>query len=182
MHTHHTLHHGRRGRGGGHGRGGGGRHRARRGAVRTAILTLLDERPMHGYEIITQLEERSGGRWRPSPGSIYPALVKMEHHGLVTSEEADGKRQFELTDRGRQMLTDLRAADDTDGDTATPWSDQGGDQLARGGDLRRHVSELVSQVRQIGRFGTPEQIEAAGDVLADAKKRLYSVLADDTKS
>ena len=130
---------------------------------------------MHGYELITELEDRSGGRWRPSPGSIYPALEKMEHHGLVTSAEDDGKRRFELTDRGREMLAELRTA--SDGDIAEPWRDRDGEQLARGGDLRRHVSELVGQVRQIGRFGTAAQVEAADGVLTDAKRKLYDVLA-----
>ena len=57
------------------------RQRARRGAVRGAILRLLAERPMHGYELITELEERTGGRWRPSPGSVYPALAQLEDEG-----------------------------------------------------------------------------------------------------
>ena len=91
-----------------HGRGGG-RHRARRGAVPIAIFTLLEERPMHGYEIITELETRSDGRWRPSAGSIYPTLDKLEARGAITSSEVDGKRQFALTDRGRQMLADIRS-------------------------------------------------------------------------
>ena len=82
-----------------HGRGGG-RHRARRGAVPIAIFTLLEERPMHGYEIITELETRSDGRWRPSAGSIYPTLDKLEARGAITSSEVDGKRQFAL-DRPR---------------------------------------------------------------------------------
>ena len=89
--------------------GPGGRHRARRGAVQASILTLLAERPMNGYELITELETRSEGRWRPSPGAIYPALSKMEERGAITSmmstaDEAGGKLQFQLTERGRTML------------------------------------------------------------------------------
>src|SRR3954465_14693171 len=87
------------GRGHGHGRG---RHRVRRGDVRSAILALLDDRPMHGYEVITELDERTGGRWRPSAGSIYPTLQLLEDEGLVTAEEADGKRVSPLTAAGRE--------------------------------------------------------------------------------
>lgn len=143
--------------------------------MRSAILALLDERPMHGYEIITELESRSGGRWRPSPGSVYPALEKLEHHGVVTSTDIDDKRTFELTDRGREMLGELRVSDD--GDLSAPWEDRRGDHMTRGSELRRHVSELVGQVRQIGRFGTDAQIDAAAGVLTDAKRRLYEILA-----
>ena len=97
MHDHDHLHFAEHGR-------GGGRHRARRGAVPLAILTLLDERPMHGYEIITELESRSDGRWRPSPGSIYPTLDQLEHGEMLVGTDVDGKRQFSLTDEGRTML------------------------------------------------------------------------------
>ncbi len=102
-HIHHT-HHGRGGPGG----RGGGRHRARRGAVVDATLLLLDERPMHGYELITELESRSDGRWRPSPGTIYPALGRMEERGFIEAEEVDGKNQFRLTESGRARLATYR--------------------------------------------------------------------------
>ncbi len=159
-------------RGGRGGRGGHHRQRARRGAIRTAVLTLLDERPMHGYELITELETRSGGRWRPSAGAIYPALTRMAEHGLLTSEEIDDKRQFTLTDKGRDALTDLRSVQPDD--AAPPWEESG-----RGGrgDLRRHVGELVGQARQIGRFGSPSQIEQAAGVFDEATRKLYAILA-----
>ncbi len=161
---HNHIHHAPHGR--------GGRHRARRGAILDATLLLLDERPMHGYEIITELESRSDGRWRPSPGAIYPALGRMQEHGLVEADEVDGKKQFRLTASGRERLTEYRSAQGDD--TVEPWND-----TARGprGDLRGHVAELVGQVRQVGRFGTPEQIEQAATVLTDAKRRLYAILA-----
>ncbi len=152
-----------------HERGGGGRHRARRGAVRIAILTLLDERPMHGYEIITELETRSDGRWRPSPGAVYPALEKMQEHGAVSSTEADGKRQYELTDRGRELLAEIQSDDATE-----PWKQHG---TGGRGEMRRLISELGGQIRQIARFGTTEQRDAATVVLEDTKRRLYEILA-----
>ena len=87
------------------GPGGGrrrGRGRARRGDIRAAILLVLADRPMHGYEVMTELAERSGGVWRPSPGSVYPTLQQLEDEDLVRSEEVDQKRVFRLTDAGRQ--------------------------------------------------------------------------------
>ncbi len=151
---------------------GGSRHRARRGAIPFAIFALLDERPMHGYEIITELETRSDGRWRPSAGSIYPTLDRLEGRGVLTSSEVDGKRQFTLTDRGHQMLAELRDAQDDD--APEPWNQSG---TGGRGELRRLMSELSGQARQIGRFGSPEQRAAATDVLEDTKRKLYEILA-----
>ena len=173
MHAHFAEHE----RGGRGGRSGGGRHRARRGAVRSAILTLLDERPMHGYELITELETRSEGRWRPSPGAMYPALEKMEAHGAVTSTEADGKRQYALTEHGRQMHAEIREAQGNDIDE--PWNQSG---TSGRGDLRRLMSELGGQARQVGRFGSDEQRAAAIAVLDEAKRKLYEVLARPAES
>jgi DNA-binding PadR family transcriptional regulator len=160
-----------------HDRGGrGGRHRARRGAVPLAIFTLLDERPMHGYEIITELESRSDGRWRPSPGSIYPTLDRLEDRGVLTSAEVDGKRQFSLTDSGRERLAALRDAQGDDADE--PWNHSG---TGGRGDMRRLMSELGGQVRQIARFGSTEQRDAATALLEDTKRKLYDILARPTQ-
>ena len=166
---HNHIHHAHHGR--------GGRHRARRGAVVNSTLLLLDERPMRGYELITELETRSEGRWRPSPGAIYPALGRMEEHGLIEADEVDGKKQFRLTDSGRERLTEYRAAQGDD--FVEPWND-----TSRGprGDLRGHVAELVGQVRQVGRFGTPAQIEQTAAVLTDAKRQVYAILATEPSS
>ncbi len=155
-------------------RGGPGHHRARRGAVRGAILTLLAERPMNGYELITELEARSEGRWRPSPGAMYPALNKMEHHGAITSVEVDHKRQFQLTDQGRAMLADYEAERAAGDEPGRPWDD------TRGGgrhDLRGQVFELVGRARQLRRVGSPEQIQQAGAIIDEATSRLDALLA-----
>ena len=154
-------------RGGPHGHG---RHRARRGALAMAIITLLEEHPMHGYELITVLEERSGGRWKPSPGAIYPALGKLEGRGLVTSTEQDGKRLYELTDEGHKVAAEIGKR--TEG---APWEQM---DLGGHGDMRRALAELVGPARQIGRFGTAAQTEAANKVLKDATTKLYKILAD----
>lgn len=154
------------------GPGGHGRRRARRGAVGGAVLALLDEQPMHGYELIAALDERTGGRWKPSPGSIYPALSRLEHRGLIveTDEGDDGKRRYELTDAGRERVAEQRAAGNE-----TPWDDHG---LGHHGELRRAVAELVGPARQIGRFGTAEQTDAAVAVVKEATAKLYRILAD----
>ena len=101
-HRHHSprqAHH----RSGYSGRGRGG-SRARRGDVRAAVLALLAEQPMHGYEMIKEIEERSGGYWRPSAGSIYPTLQLLEDEGLIAGTESEGKRRFELTDEGKAAV------------------------------------------------------------------------------
>jgi DNA-binding PadR family transcriptional regulator len=129
---------------------------------------------MHGYELITALEEKSGGRWKPSPGSIYPALRRLEHRGFITAVESDddSKRRFELTDLGRQ-----RVAEHRDAGNENPWDEHG---LGDAGELRRAIAELVGPARQIGRFGSPEQTTSAAAAIKDATTKLYRILADGT--
>src|SRR2546421_8802153 len=83
---------------------GGGRGRRRRGDVRLALLLLLAEEPRNGYQLMQTIEDRSDGRWRPSPGSVYPTLAQLEDEGLIRSVERDGTKLFELTDSGREHL------------------------------------------------------------------------------
>lgn len=134
-------------------------------------MALLDEQPMHGYEVIAALEEKSGGRWKPSPGSIYPALHRLEHRGFISATEGDdGKRRFELTEAGRERVAEHRRAGND-----TPWDEHGlGDQ----GELRRAISELVGPAKQIGRFGTAEQTTSAVEVIKETTAKLYRILAD----
>jgi DNA-binding PadR family transcriptional regulator len=141
--------------------------------VRDALLVVLAERPMHGYELITELEARSTGRWRPSPGSIYPALGRMEEQGLLTAEELDEKKVFSLTARGREA----REALDVDGDDPTPdrWRETGDGH----GALRALPAEIAGQARQLRRFGSPEQVDRAAALLEDVKRQLYAILAND---
>ncbi|MGO8869792.1 MAG: PadR family transcriptional regulator [Acidimicrobiales bacterium] len=142
-----------------------------RGDVRAAIIALLAEEPMHGYQIITELTERSGGVWRPSPGSVYPTLQAMEDQGLVTANKSEGRRVFSLTDEGR-------AAAVAAGDGPAPWED-----AARGADrslvdLRGLMFEVGAAIMQVGRAGSEQQIKAVGEILTDTRKRIYLVLAD----
>ncbi|MFG2091762.1 MULTISPECIES: PadR family transcriptional regulator [unclassified Spirillospora] len=154
------------------GRGGRGR-RTRRGNVRAALLALLAERAMHGYEMIQELDARTGGVWRPSPGSVYPTLQMLEDEDMVTSEEQGGKRLFSLTDAGREAA----AAQST-----TPWDEvtaAAGENALRG---REAVGQLMGALHQVMAVGSETQKARALDVVNDARRRLYGILADDPEA
>jgi DNA-binding PadR family transcriptional regulator len=155
----------------GHGFGGPGGMRARRGDVRPAILRLLSEAPMHGYQMIQELSARSDGAWSPSAGSVYPTLQLLADEGLITAEETAGKKVFSLTDAGKA------AAAETAGQPA-PW-----EEVASGGvhnsDYREAVGKFMAAVFQMGKNGTKAQTEAALEVLDEARKKLYAILAED---
>jgi DNA-binding PadR family transcriptional regulator len=146
------------------GRGPGGGRR-RRGDVRAAILALLLERPMHGYEMIQELEARTSGAWRPSAGSIYPTLQLLEDEGLVAGEQSEGRRRFALTDAGREEAAKLRRP---------PWEDGEGDPAAAG--LREAGFQLGAAVMHAARTGSSEQVGEVRDVLVDARRRIYAIL------
>lgn len=156
---------------GGHRVSGGGGQRARRGAVRDALLVVLAERPMHGYDLITEIEARSSGRWRPSPGSVYPALARMEEQGLIRSDEVEEKKVFSITAKGRKVSEALEI--DRDDPTPARWREAGDSHAA----LRALPAEITGQARQIRRFGTPEQIDRAAALLDEVKRELYAILA-----
>jgi DNA-binding PadR family transcriptional regulator len=99
----------------GHSMGSG--PRARRGDIRTGVLALLAESPMHGYQIIQELEARSGGVWRPSPGSVYPTLQLLADEGLVSGEEENGKRVYSLTEAGHALVEKEGVRENA------PWAD-----------------------------------------------------------
>src|ERR1051325_10312523 len=142
-------------RGRGRGRGSGrGRHRVRRGDVRSAVLALLDDRAMHGYEMITELEERTGGRWRPSAGSIYPTLQLLEDEGMVTAEEVEGRKVYSLTDAG-QKEAPARTEE------ARPWEE--GDEDSPRFQARKELFRLMGAAKQIGRAGDEEQLTTAAE-------------------
>ena len=166
----------RPGGGGGRGWGGGGPWggrggRARRGDVRAALLALLAEKPMHGYEMIQELGERTNGAWTPSPGSVYPTLTMLEEEGMVTVEEVDGKRRFSLTDSGRQAVADREGA--------PPWEEfgEGIDPALRA--LGEVLGTTAHAVKQVMRAGTPAQHAKAVEVLTETRRRLYEILAAD---
>lgn len=161
----------RRGRGPGrHGPGGRRRTRVSRGEVRNAILVLLVDESMHGYQIMQELEDRSGGGWQPSPGSIYPTLQQLADEDLVVSEPTDGKNVFSLTEAGRTATSDL---------TEPPaWERFDAEGAAGMLNLRRAMFQLGAATKQIAATGTERQVDAARTILGDARKALYQILAD----
>ena len=164
-----------RGRPGGRGRGRGGR--ARRGAVRNAVLTLLAEGPKHGYQIIQDLDERSDGAWHPSPGSVYPTLHRLAASGLVESAETDdGRRVFTLTADGRDLARVLAEAGDA------PWTTIRRAEASEAGELRRVAAQLEAAVAQVAEVATPDQLGRATEVLAGCRRRLYALLAEEPAS
>ena len=143
----------------------------RRGDVRSALLIALLDGPGHGYELIQALETKTDGRWRPSPGSVYPSLQLLADEGLVTATDRDGKRTFELTDAGRAEAEARIAAQ------GYPWEamDRGrGDHSA----LRIAVRDLHQAAKQVGFTASPEVVERATEIVTQARKDLYRLLAD----
>lgn len=143
--------------------------RAGRGEVRSAVLALLAERPMHGYQIIREIEERSGGSWKPSAGSVYPTLQLLADEGFISAEESNGRKIYSLTEAGRE---DVAGAD-----TSAPWESPGPASGTSFGALPKAGVELAQAAAQVGRTGTREQVQEAVTVLDDARRRLYAILA-----
>lgn len=146
--------------------------RAPRGDVRAAVLALLAEKPMHGYQIIHEIEERSGGTWKPSAGSVYPTLQLLADEGLISAEEENGRKTYSLTAAGEDNLAEA-------GETPAPWeafAERSASPLTA---LPKAGAELASVVAQVARTGTPAQVETAVTALDDARRRLYAILAEE---
>lgn len=151
---------------------GGGRGRKRRGDVRAAILLLLSEEPRNGYQVMQEIEERSAGRWRPSPGSVYPALSQLEDEGLIRATERDGVKVFELTESGTEQATAM-------GEAPAPWAGTDDEDEDARHELWHLFKQVVIAVKQVADAGDERQIERARTVLADTRKALYRILADE---
>ena len=139
-----------------------------RGDVRTAVLAILAEKPMHGYQIMAEIEERSGGAWKPSPGSVYPTLQLLADEGLILSEESNGRKTYSLTEEGRVVAATAGTA---------PWEAQ--ESRGRHGALSKAGFDLAQAIAQVGRTGKPGQVNDAVVVLEEARRKLYSILAQD---
>ena len=151
---------------------GGRRSRARRGDVRAATLLLLEEEPRNGYQLMEEIERRSDGAWRPSPGSIYPALAQLEDEGLIQAEESAGRRSFQLTDEGRAYVDENRDA------LGSPWEEAGEEVPSDFVDLRTLIAQVGMATIQVAQSGDQEQVAEAKRILGDARKSLYRILAD----
>lgn len=149
--------------------------KVRRGDVRMAILDVLSVEPMNGYQVIQQIAERSGGAWKPSPGSVYPTVQQLEDEGLVEGAEEGGRRLLRLTDEGRAYVErnarELAATwrpfeQDTDaGEDGTP-------------DLKPVTGQVMAAIWQLMTSGTRQQQAEAAEILAETRRRLYGLLAD----
>jgi DNA-binding PadR family transcriptional regulator len=160
--------------------------RVRRGDVRVAILAVLADEPLNGYQVIGQIAERSGGAWRPSPGSVYPTISQLEDEGLIEGDDVRGRRTLRLTAEGRVYLTDH--ADEVDQvwapfdgpaeeeRTSSSWSSKSG--RADFSALKPELGRVMNAVWQIISTGTDEQRRAAIGVLVEARRGLYGILAD----
>jgi DNA-binding PadR family transcriptional regulator len=151
----------------------GRRRRMRRGDVRAAILLLLEEEPRNGYQVMQELEQRSDGAWRPSPGSVYPALQLLADEGLIRGETREGGTVYELTDSGRKHLDEHRER------FGEPWAQAG----AGVPDDVRELMHLAMQVgiatKQVVHAGGEQQRKAAADLLTETRRKLYGILAGD---
>ena len=154
--------------GGPRGRRGG--RRGKRGDVRAAILVLLSDRAMHGYEMIHEISDRSGGLWRPSPGSVYPTLQLLVDEGLIAGTESEGsKRLFELTEEGRAAAEKVETP---------PW-----EEIAEGVDpnhvnLHNALGQLMGAVAQSAYTATEEQQQRIVDIVNAARREVYNILGE----
>lgn len=160
-----------RGRGRGRGRGP---HRAPRGDVRTAVLLLLADEPMHGYQLMQTIAERTGGRWSPSPGAIYPTLAQLEDEGLVETTKAGGRKLATLTETGRSHVQDNRDS------WADPFPQAPTDDAENPVDLRATLHELSPAIRAVTHTGTDAQIAEAQRILTEARRSIYRLLSEET--
>ncbi len=154
----------------------GGPHRGgrrSRGDVRAAILLLLEEQPRNGYNLIQEVEERSSGAWRPSPGSVYPALAQLEDEGLIEPAGADQGKAFALTAAGREYVAEQR------GRLGVPWDEANAGMPEGLHDLRRAGGQLGIASMQVAQTGDAQLIAGARQILEDARKAMYRLLAGD---
>ncbi len=151
--------------------------RVKRGDVRAAALALLADGPRNGYQIIQDISERSGGVWKPSPGSVYPALQQLEDEGLIAATTGEGgRRAFELTEEGRSYVA---AHPD---ELQAPWDvvakSVGGDAI----EMRRLFGTVAMAAMQVVRVGNNAQVAQAQQILTDARRKLYQILAADDEA
>ncbi len=167
------------GPGGGRGHAGGRGPRARRGDVRSAILDVLRDaaergEQLNGYQVIGRIEERSQGSWKPSPGSVYPTISQLQDEELVVEQSEGSRRSLRLTEAGTTYAAEHAA------ELAAVWAPftAAQDAPAGGVDLKPEIGQVMSAVWQILTTGTERQRQAAVEVLVDARRRLYGILAD----
>ncbi len=163
----------------GQGRGPGRGPRARRGDVRAAILDVLQAGSLNGYQIIQQITERTGGAWKPSPGSVYPTIQQLQDEDLVETDEASKGKQLKLTQAGRDYVA---AHPEELAAVWRPFVDDSQASDSFESTLKPELKKLGGAVWQLVVAGTEEQQRAAVDVLVEARRKLYGILADESES
>lgn len=143
--------------------------RMRKGDVRSAVLRLLLEKPMHGYQIMNEIESRSGGIWKPSPGSVYPTLQLLLDEGLVEAHESEGRRTYSLTAEGKEVA-------EAEFNNPAPW--ESGFERPNGprGNLAMSGVRIAKAATEVARVGTPEQMEQAAQLIDEAAKKLAAIV------
>jgi DNA-binding PadR family transcriptional regulator len=141
----------------------------RRGDIKVALLRALVDGPAHGYEVIRRLEEKSGGLWRPSAGSVYPTLQLLEEQDLLRSYEDNGKRVYELTDAGR---AEVEAGENE----PFPW--ESGEGLSGQRALRAAVAQLALAAKQVQVAGSTDLVDRATAAIVETRQKLYQMLAE----
>jgi DNA-binding PadR family transcriptional regulator len=154
---------------------GGRGPRVRRGDVRAAILDLLAEgQPWNGYQIIQEIGARTQGVWRPSAGSVYPALQQLEDEALIQTEAGeDRRRMYTLTEEGRAYVEEH--ADEL----KASWDAVTGSVNDTEVQLRHTIHQVMVAVSQVAQAGSAAQVQQAGKILADTRRALYRILAAD---
>ena len=151
-------------------RGWGG-HQAKRGDMSPILLRVLAEKPMHGYEIIRDLEKKSHGLWRPSPGSVYPTLQLLEEQDFVQSRDEGGKKVYTITDAGKSEAKNSKARG--------PWEPHGDKRdMEQVMQVRGSIVEFIGMLRQVMRGGSESQQKRAVEVVSEAKAKLAAILDD----
>ena len=148
--------------------------------MRVAILAVLAEEPLNGYQVIQQISERTDGAWRPSPGSVYPTISQLEDEGLIEGDDERGRRTLRLSDAGREYLSthaeevaEVWAPFESEGRSGRPQGD-----AADFTSLKPEIGRVMNAAWQIISTGTDEQRRDAIGVLVEARRGLYRILAD----
>jgi DNA-binding PadR family transcriptional regulator len=127
---------------------------------------------MNGYQIIQQIAERSGGVWKPSPGSVYPTVQQLEDEGLVEGREGEGRRLVQLSEEGRRYV------EEHPDEMAATWEAFDRSAEEETGELKPVIGQVMAAVWQIIVSGTRQQQAEAAEVLAETRRKLYGLLAE----
>jgi DNA-binding PadR family transcriptional regulator len=142
-----------------------------RGDVRAAVLALLHEQPMHGYQIIREIGERTDGRWKPSAGSVYPTLQLLADEGVVTAATMQDRKTYSLTEEGREEAAAAAGS--------APWAKSETEGTGPFGVVPKAGVDLAQAAAHVVRSGTAAQQEEAAKVIDEARRKIYSILAQD---